>query len=95
MSEPQYVHDCSNCEFLGRMNKADLYRCGHSAGHTYVVRTSSEGPDYSSLTDYHDRLYNELKATWAVDTWEPRHDVLCAKEVLLKLLSLSVAQLIE
>lgn len=64
MSEaPQYEHDCTRCEFLGRYSfegpladgktehiDSDLYYCpGTLMGGSILCRCSSDGPDYASM----------------------------------------------
>lgn len=46
---PRYTHDCEECTFLGQFQEYDLYVCPVSLlGGTYIVRYSSDGPDYQS-----------------------------------------------
>jgi hypothetical protein len=50
---PQFLHDCQNCEFLGRAEinliKADIYfcKCGIRRG-TLIARLSDQDSDYIS-----------------------------------------------
>jgi hypothetical protein len=46
---PRFTHDCTNCRFLGRISRYDLYRCEVGNDWTGIARRSSDGPDYSSI----------------------------------------------
>ncbi|MDD4081832.1 MAG: hypothetical protein PHD05_00460 [Sphaerochaetaceae bacterium] len=48
--KPRYIHDCSNCTFLGTFEEYDLYVCSYNNKiiKTVVGRFSSDGPDYIS-----------------------------------------------
>ena len=49
MSTPQHEHDCSVCEFVGRLGTCDFYvHPGDFGMISLVVRYSSDGPDYVS-----------------------------------------------
>lgn len=62
LEEPQFVHDCTRCKFLGRFEfdgrltkgtehfKCDLYVCETAIpfGPTLLGRFSDDGPDYVS-----------------------------------------------
>lgn len=44
---PKYLHDCSQCTFLGTHNEFDLYVC--EEGHpTVIARYGNEGHEYKS-----------------------------------------------
>lgn len=58
---PQHKHDCSHCFFLGSIGTADGYRCAAPSGPTYIVRFSSDGPDYSSHPDFSSTKEIELR----------------------------------
>lgn len=59
---PQHIHDCSMCEFLGRIGTADMYVCReNSLGHSYILRYSSEGPDYYSHPDFRNEYLKSQK----------------------------------
>lgn len=56
---PQWKHDCERCVFLGRLGKVDLYY--HIDSNplrytSYLIRYSSNGPDYQSEVDYGDAV---------------------------------------
>jgi hypothetical protein len=64
--KPIYEHDCDHCEYLGSVHgladsNADAYRCGKQGGGPgcYILRFSSDGPDYSSWTPKYVRLFQE------------------------------------
>jgi hypothetical protein len=49
--EPRFTHDCDACTFLGfsRDDQADAYYCAQGDVYpTVILRTSDDGPDYSS-----------------------------------------------
>jgi hypothetical protein len=46
--KPRYKHDCSNCTFLGRFRKYDLYFCPQTGIPTLLARYSDEGSNYLS-----------------------------------------------
>jgi hypothetical protein len=48
MVTPQFVHDCDNCVFVGRMNDYDIYTCTQLGNRTVVARFSDDGPGYFS-----------------------------------------------
>jgi hypothetical protein len=48
VARPRHEHDCDVCQLVGIKNGADLYFCPSEV--SYVVRRSSDGPDYSSLS---------------------------------------------
>ncbi len=43
----RHEHDCDECVLVGLQSGADLYYCPNDTG--YLVRRSSDGPDYSFL----------------------------------------------
>lgn len=53
--EKRYIHDCSNCIFLGRFKKYDLYIClgsqrtGHKFDDTVIARYGEDGDYYSGM----------------------------------------------
>lgn len=62
--KPQHQHDCEGCVFLGRLGKGDLYYHSyepHQEYTSYLVRFSSEVPDYSSTADFNNRVLEGVK----------------------------------
>lgn len=49
---PNYSHDCENCQFLGDYNDqdnlCDLYLCGNGSDLTVISRHSNSPSDYQS-----------------------------------------------
>ena len=65
--QPMYKHDCKKCKFVGHLKlyngqKADMYlMCGSNPcirSPWYILRYSSEGPDYSCIDPV--QLINKL-----------------------------------
>jgi len=52
--KPKYIHDCTNCKFLGNgtycEKPVDWYICEGPERRTVIARYSDSGPDYSSVT---------------------------------------------
>lgn len=52
--KPKYIHDCTNCKFLGNgtycEKPVDWYICEGPKRRTVIARYSDSGPDYSSVT---------------------------------------------
>jgi len=46
--DPQFVHDCPDCTFLGCHDKFDLYHCRQHGIPTVIARYGSDGPEYIS-----------------------------------------------
>ena len=84
-TKPAFVHDCSECHFLGTFEGAvglvDLY--AHNAVEpTVIARFSSEGPDYASGSCFSYGQNNELTEArwraqllglWTYDVYEALH----------------------
>ena len=50
--KPLFTHDCSACKFLGVINGMDAYVHERtSTPNDYILRHSSDGPDYQSRSD--------------------------------------------
>lgn len=47
LSKPRYTHDCTDCRFLGQVDKYDLYVC-HTDEITGLARYGDRGPEYAS-----------------------------------------------
>lgn len=53
--DPQYVHDCSACHYLGRIlspegtEEWDVYFCGKSEDGSVILRHGNDGPQYASM----------------------------------------------
>lgn len=64
-----YVHDCKKCKYIGTVNDLDFYyhelpaEGGFEARTYYIARYSPEDGDYAAVSDFRNKLYNELKAT--------------------------------
>jgi hypothetical protein len=56
----RFEHDCEACEFVGHFRDHDIYWCpermwdgqGRPRGGQWVVRSSSDGPDYISCSGF-------------------------------------------
>ena len=53
MEQPIYIHDCTNCTFLGGDTDAngdtvDMYFCPQGGLPTIIMRYSDDGSDYAS-----------------------------------------------
>jgi hypothetical protein len=91
---PLYAHDCKRCEFLGRINDMDAYRCENyeGAGHSYILRFSSEGADYASTRDFSDVIWNDVRGNFSYHVNLSKLDkIFISRMVLLKLHSLFIA----
>lgn len=56
MSRPVHEHDCERCRFLGNHVSDtgivnDVYRSCDSRFQEYIMRFSSDGPDYRTVID--------------------------------------------
>lgn len=47
-ADPKFNHDCEVCEFQGRFNEMDLYKCGEDP--TFVLRFGDNGEQYISMS---------------------------------------------
>jgi len=57
--KPRYLHDCSNCSFLGAYENYDLYVCArHGKIDTLIARYGNDGGEYASGLDFA-LAYNE------------------------------------
>ncbi len=56
-----HTHDCDRCTFLGSLGSADLYACIDIVGNSYILRYSSEGPDYYSGADFGNKVLDSIK----------------------------------
>jgi len=73
MPNPNYVHDCSRCIFLGsftymaryhkdrKSQTADLYYCPNKIDGSCIARFSSIGSDYSSFSS---SIVKSNMSTW-------------------------------
>ena len=64
----KYIHNCMNCQFLGRFKQADLYAClkGGKA-QSFVVRTGHRPETYiSGIT------VKDVRLRKAQELWEAR-----------------------
>jgi hypothetical protein len=54
VTAPRYVHDCTDCVYLGEHEHYDLYVCKvrtlMAPIPTLIARFSSDGPDYTSMS---------------------------------------------
>ena len=62
-----YEHDgCSGCEYFGTAFGKDFWICRKEVARTastcYIIRNSSDPPDYSSITDAGDQELSSVKA---------------------------------
>ena len=53
---PKYEHDCDRCHFVGQHTDdtgrvSDVYRSCDGSFHQYLMRFSSDGPDYRTVCD--------------------------------------------
>jgi len=53
-TNPIWIHDCDNCEFLGTLfKKYDFYICEKSSNKkqyvSYIIRYGNDGPEYISV----------------------------------------------
>lgn len=50
--KPHFTHDCSACQYHGHMQGYDVYIHFNDdpKAHTYILRYSSEGSNYYSIT---------------------------------------------
>lgn len=49
---PIHDHDCDICQYLGIVEKVDIYWCAASDMpelHNVIMRTGSEGPNYAAI----------------------------------------------
>lgn len=89
-STPQHQHDCSRCVFLGRLGTGDLYRCESPLGASYIVRHSSDGPDYYSSCDFEHREETALR-----ECTEGGTDLYFWRMTLLRICGTGVGNLIQ
>ena len=61
--KPSYKHDCTHCKFVGKIFRplnmegtkkkvADVYESCQAYGNRYIVRCSSQGPDYITTNNF-------------------------------------------
>jgi hypothetical protein len=62
---PKFNHGCDNCTFLGRILGGDAYYCAKPLSTSYLIRFSSDGPDYVSARDMGNSLYHNLSASYS------------------------------
>lgn len=56
-NQPNFIHDCDQCEFLGHTSKGnDVWFC-QGRWHSLIIRYSSEGADYHCI--YPPRLHTQ------------------------------------
>lgn len=51
-TDPKFNHDCEVCEFQGRFNEMDLYKCTQEVFQhpTFVLRFGDNGEQYISMS---------------------------------------------
>jgi len=63
MSMPRYVHDCTECQFLGQVGKYDIYTCCRSSWNvlTGIARFNDSGRGYVSCSFLQEDVDEMLK----------------------------------
>ncbi len=91
--KPKYQHDCNRCSFIASLHLfhrvVDLYKsCDKSFG-GYIIRYSSEGPDYATTYERDD-----LPISQRYDCGDAGHLLLSMNQTICQFIEEKVAEIV-
>ena len=93
MQPRKYIHDCVHCVYIGRVNNMDAYYCTNETSTSYILRMSDDVEDYTSKSDYHNKVYTENRLSTAYADSRIKEDIELdlRRRTLIELLAFTIA----